>query len=279
MIKTIDITNGETDGLYKYLSSAITPRPIALVSTIDKDGNKNLAPFSFFNIFSVNPPIMIFSPVKSARFGNNKDTLENVKQIKECVIGLVNEDIAQQVSLASCSFDKNVNEFEKAGLIEVKSDLVTPSRISESPINFECKVNDIITLGDEGGAGNLVLAQILKIHIDKSLLDVNENIDPFKLNIVSRYGGDWYGKTTKNSLYKIAKPISKVGMGIDRLPDTIKNSSILSGSDLATLASIEEMPIKDNLQSNTNRNLEEKHILAKQLLKEGNALEAWKILL
>lgn len=279
MIKTIDITNGETDGLYKYLSSAITPRPIALVSTIDKDGNKNLAPFSFFNIFSVNPPIMIFSPVKSARFGNNKDTLENVKQIKECVIGLVNEDIAQQVSLASCSFDKNVNEFEKAGLIEVKSDLVTPSRISESPINFECKVNDIITLGDEGGAGNLVLAQILKIHIDKSILDVNENIDPFKLNIVSRYGGDWYGKTTKNSLYKIAKPISKVGMGIDRLPDTIKNSSILSGSDLAILASIEEMPIKDNLQSNTNRNLEEKHILAKQLLKEGNALEAWKILL
>ena len=279
MIKTIDITNGETDGLYKYLSSAITPRPIALVSTIDKDGNKNLAPFSFFNIFSVNPPIMIFSPVKSARFGNNKDTLENVKQIKECVIGLVNEDIAQQVSLASCSFDKNVNEFEKAGLIEVKSDLVTPSRISESPINFECKVNDIITLGDEGGAGNLVLAQILKIHIDKSILDVNENIDPFKLNIVSRYGGDWYGKTTKNSLYKIAKPISKVGMGIDRLPDTIKNSSILSGCDLATLASIEEMPIKDNLQSNTNRNLEEKHILAKQLLKEGNALEAWKTLL
>ena len=279
MIKTIDITNGETDGLYKYLSSAITPRPIALVSTIDKNGNKNLAPFSFFNIFSVNPPIMIFSPVKSARFGNNKDTLENVKQIRECVIGLVNENIAQQVSLASCSFDKDINEFEKAGLIEVKSDLVKPSRISESPINFECKVNDIITLGDEGGAGNLVLAQILKIHIDKSILDVNEDIDPFKLNIVSRYGGDWYGKTTKDSLYKIAKPISKVGMGVDRLPNSIKNSSILSGSDLAILASIEEVPIKNDLQSNTNRNLEEKHILAKQLLKDGNALEAWKILL
>jgi flavin reductase (DIM6/NTAB) family NADH-FMN oxidoreductase RutF len=279
MIKTIDITKGETDGLYKYLSSAITPRPIALVSTIDKDGNKNLAPFSFFNIFSVNPPIMIFSPVKSARFGNNKDTLENVKQIRECVIGLVNENIAQQVSLASCSFDKDINEFEKAGLIEVKSDLVKPSRISESPINFECKVNDIITLGNEGGSGNLVLAQILKIHIDKSILDVNEDIDPFKLNIVSRYGGDWYGKTTKDSLYKIAKPISKVGMGVDRLPISIKNSTILSGSDLAILASTEEMPIKNDLHSNTNRNLEEKHILAKQFLKEGNALEAWKILL
>ena len=279
MIKTIDITNGETDGLYKYLTSAITPRPIALVSTIDKNGNKNLAPFSFFNIFSVNPPIMIFSPVKSARFGNNKDTLENVKQIRECVIGLVNENIAQQVSLASCSFEKDINEFEKAGLIEIKSDLVKPSRISESPINFECKVNDIITLGDEGGAGNLVLAQILKIHIHKSILDVNEDIDPFKLNIVSRYGGDWYGKTTKDSLYKIAKPISKVGMGVDRLPNSIKNSSILSGSDLAILASIEEVPIKNDLKSNTNRNLEEKHILAKQFLKEGNAKEAWKILL
>ena len=164
-------------------------------------------------------------------------------------------------------------------VIEVKSDLVKPSRISESPINFECKVNDIITLGDEGGAGNLVLAQILKIHIDKSILDVNEDIDPFKLNIVSRYGGDWYGKTTKDSLYKIAKPISKVGMGVDRLPNSIKNSSILSGSDLAILASIEEVPIKNDLQSNTNRTLEEKHILAKQFLKEGNALEAWKILL
>lgn len=279
MIKTIDITKGQTNGLYKYLSSAITPRPIALVSTIDKDGKKNLAPFSFFNIFSVDPPIMIFSPVKSARFGNNKDTLENVKQIRECVIGLVNEDIAQQVSLASCSFDKDINEFEKAGLIEVKSDLVKPSRISESPINFECKVNDIISLGEEGGSGNLVLAQILKIHIDKSILDVNEDIDPFKLNIVSRYGGDWYGKTTIDSLYKIAKPISKVGMGVDNLPNSIKNSAVLSGSDLAILASIEEIPIKDNLQSNTQRNLEEKHILAKQFLKEGNALEAWKILL
>ena len=155
MIKTIDVKNGESEGLYKYLSSDIID--YAQDMGVDKNGNKNLAPFSFFNIFSVNPPIMIFSPVKSARYGTNKDTLENVKQVKECVIGLVNEDIAQQVSLASCSFDKDINEFEKAGLTELKSELVLPSRISESPINFECKVNDIIELGDKGGAGNFLL--------------------------------------------------------------------------------------------------------------------------
>jgi len=165
MIKTLDITKGEVEGLYRILSSAVTPRPIALVSTVDKDGTQNLAPFSFFNVFSVNPPIMVFSPVKSGRFGTNKHTLENVMDVKECVIALVTEDTAQQVSLASCSFEKGVNEFEKSGLTEVKSDLIKPSRILESPINFECKVNDIVVLGEEGGAGNLVIAEVLKVHI------------------------------------------------------------------------------------------------------------------
>ena len=166
MIKTLDITKGETDNLYSYLSSAITPRPIALVSTINKDGERNLSPFSFFNVFSVNPPIMIFSPVKSGKSGTNKHTLENIMEVKECVIGLVTEETAQQVSLASCSFEKGVNEFEKAAITEVKSDLVAPSRIKESPINFECKVNEIIMLGDEGGAGNIVLVEIIKVHIE-----------------------------------------------------------------------------------------------------------------
>ena len=185
MIKTLDITKGETEGLYNFLSSSITPRPIALVSTIDKDGRINLSPFSFFNVFSVNPPILVFSPVKSGRFGTNKHTLENILEVKECVIGLVTEDTAQQVSLASCSFEKGVNEFEKAGFTEVKSDLITPSRIKESSVNFECKVNDIVVLGEEGGAGNLVIAEILKMHIDENILDDEGNIDPFKLNIVS----------------------------------------------------------------------------------------------
>ena len=279
MIKTLDITKGETDNLYSYLSSAITPRPIALVSTINKDGKRNLSPFSFFNVFSVNPPIMIFSPVKSGKSGTNKHTLENIMEVKECVIGLVTEETAQQVSLASCSFEKGVNEFEKAAITEVKSDLVVPSRIKESPINFECKVNEIIMLGDEGGAGNLVLAEILKVHIEEDILDNEENIDPFKLNIVSRYGADWYGKTTKDSLYKIAKPISKVGMGIDSLVEEIRNSEILTGSDLAILASAENIPPKNKFALRENKTLKEKHILAKEFLSQGKAEYAWQILL
>lgn len=279
MIKTLDITKGETDGLYQYLSSAITPRPIALVSTINKKGERNLAPFSFFNVFSINPPMMIFSPVKSARFGTNKHTLENIKEIKECVIGIVNEDIAQQVSLASCSFEKGINEFEKAGLTEIKSDLVSPSRIKETPINFECKVTEIIAMGDKGGAGNLVFAEILKIHIEEGVLDDAGNIDPFRMKIVSRYGGSWYGKTTKDSIYKITKPISRLGMGVDNLPEEIRNSKILTGSNLAILASAESIPSKNNSISKQEKTLKEKHVLAKELLSKGKVNEAWQILL
>ena len=279
MIKTLDITKGETEGLYGFLSSAVTPRPIALVSTIDKDGNRNLAPFSFFNVFSVNPPILIFSPVKSGQFGTNKHTLENVLEVKECVVGLVTEQIAQQVSLSSCSYEKGVNEFEKAGLTEIKSDLVSPYRIGESPINFECKINDIIVLGERGGAGSLVLAEILKVHIDENVLDENEDIDPFKLKIVSRHGSDWYGKTTNESLYKITKPISKLGMGIDNLPEEIRNSKILTGNELAILASSEDVPKKELFPLRENKSLKEKHILAKEFLSQEKTKDAWQILL
>ena len=279
MIKTLDITKGETEGLYSFLSSAITPRPIALVSTIDKDVNRNLAPFSFFNVFSVNPPTLIFSPVKSGRFGTNKHTLENILELKECVIGLVTEDTAQQVSLASCSFEKGVNEFKKAGFTEVKSDLIAPSRIKESPINFECKVNDVVVLGEKGGAGNLVIAEILKMHINENILDNDGKIDPFKLNIVSRYGSDWYGKTTKDSLYEIAKPISRMGMGIDNLPENIQNSDILTGNDLAILASAENIPEKIEFNARENKTEQEKHIFAKELLNQGKSEDAWQTLL
>ena len=279
MIKTLDITKGETEGLYGILSSAVTPRPIALVSTIDKDGNRNLAPFSFFNVFSVNPPIMVFSPVKSGRFGTNKHTLENILEVKECVISLVSEEIAQQVSLASCSFEKGVNEFKKAGLTEIKSDLILPSRVLESPINFECKVNDIHKLGDEGGAGNLVIAEVLKVHINQNILDEDENIDPFKMNLVSRYGANWYGKTTKDSLYEIAKPISRTGMGIDNLPEEIRSSKILTGNELAILASAENIPAKIEFNARKNKTEEEKHIFAKELLSQEKSEDAWQILL
>ena len=276
MIKTIDVKSGETDGLYQYLSAAITPRPIAFVSTIDANGNKNLSPFSFFNVFSINPPILIFSPVRRVRNNTSKHTLDNVHQIKECVISLVTEEIGQQVSLSSCDFDTETNEFEKAGFTEVKSDLITPSRIKESPINFECKVTDIITLGDKGGSGSLVLCEVLKMHIEEGILDDNNAIDPLKLNIVSRLGSNWYGKTTKESLYKITKPISRLGMGIDKLPEEIRNSEILTGNELAILASAENIPAKT--VSENNFTVSEKHEKAKQLLLEGKSEEAWQIL-
>ena len=277
MIKTIDVKSGETDGLYQYLSAAVTPRPIAFVSTIDTNGNKNLSPFSFFNVFSINPPILIFSPVRRVRNNTSKHTLDNVRHIKECVISLVTEEIGQQMSLSSCDFDAKTNEFEKAGFTEVKSDLITPSRIKESPINFECKVTDIISLGDKGGAGSLVLCEVLKMHIEVDILDDNNAIDPLKLNIISRLGSDWYGKTTKKSLYKITKPISRLGMGIDKLPEQIKNSEILTGNELAILASSESVPEKT--VSENSFTISEKHEKAKQLLLEGKLEEAWQILL
>ena len=279
MIKTIDVKSGETAGLYQYLSAAVTPRPIAFVSTIDVEGNKNLSPFSFFNVFSVNPPILVFSPVRRVRNNTSKHTLDNVHEVKECVISLVTEEIAQQVSLASCDFDAETNEFEKAGFTEVRSDLVTPSRIKESPINFECKVNEVITLGEEGGAGSLVLCQILKMHIDTEVLDENNTINPFKLNIVSRLGANWYGKTTKESLYEIAKPISRMGMGIDKLPEEIRTSEILTGNELSILASAENIPAKKEFSLAEEKSTAEKHILAKELLSQGKAEDAWQLLL
>ena len=279
MIKTIDIQSGETAGLYQYLSAAVTPRPIAFVSTIDAEGNENLSPFSFFNVFSINPPILVFSPVRRVRNNTSKHTLDNVHQVRECVISLVTEEIAQQVSLASCDFDKETNEFEKAGFTAIKSDLISPSRIKESPVNFECKVNEIFTLGKEGGAGSLVLCEVLKMHIDESILDENNAIDPFKLNIVSRLGANWYGKTNKDSLYEIAKPISRMGMGFDNLPEKIRNSVLLTGNELAILASAENIPAKKEFTLRDKKNTEEKHILAKELLSQGKTEDAWQILL
>ena len=277
MIKTIDVKSGDNAELYKYLSSAITPRPIAFVSTINKNGSKNLSPFSFFNVFSINPPILIFAPVRRIRNNTSKDTLENVKQIKECVISIVTENIDQQVSLSSCDYDVDINEFEKAGFTELKSDLIKPSRIKESPINFECKVNKIIDLGTEGGSGSLVLCEVLKMHINKSILNEFNEIDPFKLNVVSRLGANWYGKTTKDSLYEIAKPISKKGMGVDNLPLHIRNSKILTGNELAILASREGVPEKS--ERNNNLSIDEKHLKAKKYLSKGKYEEAWQILI
>ncbi len=279
MIKTININEGQTSELYKYLSSAITPRPIALVSSMDNNGSINLSPFSFFNIFSVDPPILVFSPVRRVRDNSSKHTLDNVENVKECVVSLVTEDMAQQVSLASCDYPDSVNEFDKAGFTEVASELINPPRIKESPINFECKVNQVIKLGENGGAGNLVLAEVIKMHINTTILDNTENIDPFKLKIISRHGGGWYGKTTKDSLFEIPKPVSRIGMGIDNLPINIRNSKILTGNDLAILASFESLPEKSNLKIRENKKELEKHKLAKSFIELGDLEKAWQILL
>ena len=277
-MKEIDVNSISTKELYKYLTSSITPRPIALVSSIDQDGNSNLSPFSFFNLFSIKPPILIFSPVNRVRDNTKKDTLNNISQVKECVIALVNKNIAQQVSLASSNYSPEEDEFEKAGFNKVKAKCVHPYLIKESPVNFECKVNSIVELGNEGGSGNLVICEILKIHLNKNILDNQDNINPLKLDIISRLGSNWYGKTNQSSLYEMVRPISRIGIGIDNLPKDILTSTILSGSDLAILASIESIPNKKN-NNTIPLKREEKHILAKKLLEDGKTDEAWQILI
>jgi len=276
---TINPKTEKTSIVHKYILGAVSPRPIAFASTIDNDGNLNLSPFSFFNAFSANPPILIFSPARRVRGSSIKHTLENVTQNNEVVISIVTAEMAQQVSLSSCDFEKGVNEFEKSGFTPVKSEIIKPFCVKESPVNFECKVNQIISLGEEGGAGNLVICEILKIHINEEILDDENNIDPLKLNALSRLGGNWYGKATKDSLFQLAKPIGIIGIGVDNLPEEIRNSSTLSGSDLAILASVENIPEKKELTLREEKNTTEKHILAKKLLSQGKSEDAWQILL
>jgi flavin reductase (DIM6/NTAB) family NADH-FMN oxidoreductase RutF len=276
---TIDPKIEKTSIVHKYILGAVAPRPIAFASTIDNDGNLNLSPFSFFNAFSANPPILIFSPARRVRGNTIKHTLENVLENKEVVISIVTAEMAHQVSLSSCDFKKGVNEFDKAGFTPVKSETIKPFCIKESPVNFECKVNQVISLGEEGGAGNLVICEILKIHINETILDSEKNIDPLKLNALSRLGGNWYGKATKDSLFQLAKPIGIIGMGLDNLPKEIRNSAILSGSDLAILASEENIPTKKEFTLREEKNTTEKHILARELLSQGKSEDAWQILL
>jgi flavin reductase (DIM6/NTAB) family NADH-FMN oxidoreductase RutF len=274
---TIDPKIEKTSTVHKYILGAVAPRPIAFASTIDNDENLNLSPFSFFNAFSANPPILVFSPARRVRGNTIKHTLENVLENKEVVISIVTAEMAHQVSLSSSDFPKGINEFEKAGFTPVKSEKVKPFCVKESPVNFECKVNQVISLGEEGGAGNLVICEILKIHINEDILDSEKNIDPLKLNALSRLGGNWYGKATKDSLFELGKPIGKIGMGIDKLPENIRNSEILTGNELAILASSENIPEKTSAENQLS--ITDKHQKAKQLLLEGRLEDAWQILL
>ena len=240
-MKTIDPKAVSTAALHGYMLGAVTPRPIAFASTIDAEGKVNLSPFSFFNVFSANPPIMIFSPARRGRDNTTKHTYENVLQVKQVVINIVNYDIVQQMSLSSTEYGKGVNEFEKAGLTPLASQTVKPPRVAESPVQFECKVNEVVSLGTEGGAGNLVICEVLKMHIDEAILDVNGNIDPIKLDAVSRMGGNWYGRA-KEGMFEVPKPLTTLGIGFDQLPKVVYTSKFLTGNDLAMLANVKVLP-------------------------------------
>jgi flavin reductase (DIM6/NTAB) family NADH-FMN oxidoreductase RutF len=272
---------------------SVGPRPIALASTIDLEGIPNLAPFSFYNIFSANPPILIFSPSRSGRTGESKDTYNNVKTTGEVVINAVNYSIVHQVNLSSCPYPPNVNEFIKSGFTPLKSEIVKPFRVAESPVQFECKVNNIIELGNGGGSGNLIICEILKIHVQDKILDDKGMIDPFKIDLVSRMGGNWYNSSNKNSMFEITKPLTTCGIGFDQIPKDILNSKILTANDLGQLASIVEIPketevneyklmkLSDLFLSSEDANeLEKKlHLIAQNLLTEEKIEEAWLTLL
>tara|TARA_B100000809_G_scaffold265511_1_gene324566 strand:- start:232 stop:1101 length:870 start_codon:yes stop_codon:yes gene_type:complete len=281
-----DISTGRLHG---YLLSAVAPRPIAFASTIDANGNPNLSPFSFFNVFSANPPILIFSPARRVRNNTVKHTLENVEATKEVVINVVNYDIVQQMSLSSTDYAKGVNEFDKAGLTMLDSDLVTPFRVAESPVQFECKVNDIIHLGTEGGAGNLVICEVVKLHIADEVLDENDLIDQNKLDLVARAGGSYYSRANK-SFFEIPKPLATLGIGVDSMPVEVKNSMILTGNDLGMLGNVEVLPNQSEIDEFINNVSErypdikekshrEKHKIARNYLSYGDVDSAWKLLL
>ena len=277
----------------QWLQHAVAPRPVCFASTIDNEGNVNLSPFSFFNLFSSNPPIVVFSPARRVRDNTTKHTLQNVLEIPEVVINIVDYDMVQQVSLASCEFPKEVNEFIKAGFTEEAATVVKPPMVKESKVKMECKVVEVKPLGSEGGAGNLVICEVLRMHVDETILNAEGTmIDQRKLHHIARLGGDWYCKVDESSLFHVAKPNTQLGIGIDALPETIRNSSVLTGNNLGQLANVHEYPTVDpTFEDDKLKNIiqyfsinpdemdQELHKYAKELLDAGKVSEAWQVLL
>jgi flavin reductase (DIM6/NTAB) family NADH-FMN oxidoreductase RutF len=264
--------------LHSYLQGAIAPRPIAFASTIDKEGNVNLSPFSFFNVFGTNPPTLIFSPNRRVRDGSQKHTLENVLEHDEVVINMVDFSMVEQMSLASCEYEKGINEFVKGGFTEVASVLVKPPRVLESKAAFECKVKQV-QMSQEGGSPNLVICEVVLAHFSEDILDENGRIDQTKTDWVARLGGDWYCRASGDALFEVSKPSIHKGIGIDSIPGFIKNDSSFSGNDLGRLGNIEKLPSDDEIatfiKENPNENYKK---LAKSLLKQGKIKEAWMAL-
>jgi flavin reductase (DIM6/NTAB) family NADH-FMN oxidoreductase RutF len=275
--------------LQGYLQSAVAPRPIAFASTLDENGTPNLSPFSFFNVFSSNPPILIFSPARRVRNNTVKHTLINAENTKEVVINVVNYDIVQQMSLSSTEYPDGVNEFLKSGLTMLPSDVVKPFRVAESPVQFECKVNDVIALGDQGGAGNLVICEVVKIHINEAVLDKDGLIDQHKIDLVARMGANWYSRSNIG-MFEVEKPLTTLGVGVDAIPNFVKESPIFNGNDLGKLGNVEAIPTEEEIAIFVQSNFTVKAVLsaddetkkqqlAKDFLDQNDTISAWKVLL
>lgn len=286
-----DLSNTKLHGI---LLGSIGPRPIAFASTVNQNGLPNLSPFSYFNVFSATPPILIFSPARRGRDNTTKHSYENAKEHPEVVINIVSYDMVQQMSLSSTEYPEGVNEFEKAGLTELASEVVKPPRVKESPVQFECKVNEIIELGQEGGAGNLIICEVLKIHVNEEVIDENLQIDQTKIDTVGRMGGNYYARAHGDALFEVAKPLKSMGIGVDKIPIEIRNSTILTGNDLGQLGNVEELPNETDVNEyrltelsdifveleDDPRELEmQLHKKAHRLLSEGQVQEAWMALM
>ncbi|MFL3662183.1 MAG: flavin reductase family protein [Polaribacter sp.] len=282
---SIDPKDISTGTLHGYLLGAVAPRPIAFASTMDADGNPNLSPFSFFNVFGSNPPIMVFSPARRVRDNTTKHTLENILATKEVVINMVNYDIVQQMSLSSTEYPEGINEFEKAGFSMLPSDKIKPFRVAESPVQFECKVQDVVFTGTEGGAGNLIICEVVKIHISETVLDEKGAIDQYKIDLVARAGGSYYSRA-RDGFFEIAKPISTLGIGVDAMDAVIRNSSVLTGNNLGMLGNIAELPNKTSVDNFAKEHPQfiglettKKHTFAQEFLIKKDVESAWKVLL
>lgn len=265
--------------LHQLLLGSVGPRPICFASTIDAQGNRNLAPFSFFNVFSANPPILVFSPARSGRTNETKHTHDNVKEVPQVVINVVTYDMVHQMSLASSPYAKGVDEFVKTGFTPVDSDLVKPARVKESPVQLECEVQQVVELGQNGGAGNLVICKVLKMHIDETVLNEHGQIDQTKIDLVARMGGDWYCRAQGDALFELVKPLTNCGIGVDALPEHIRLSHVLSGNDLGRLGNVEEIPDADFMQAiKLEFSGSDVFQSAKRLLSAGKSKEALALL-
>ena len=292
---TINVSDLSPAQLQNYMQYAIAPRPICFASTIDDAGDINLSPFSFFNMFSTNPPVCVFSPARRVRDNTTKHTLDNILKVRECVINIVNYDMVQQMSLSSTEYSKGTNEFEKAGFTMQDSELVRPPRVKEAPVQMECLVTQVISLGEEAGAGNLIVAEVKLMHISEDILDESGKIDQQKIDLVARLGGDWYCRVTPENLFKVAKPLTTLGIGVDALPYDVRNSNELSGNDLGMLGNVEQLPTPEEIDDmrsdalvkevldatigDANTRMRELHSLAKEFLRQGRVADALKIVL